>query len=460
MVEEWVMTLLRLSLPPGPKAPAFWQLLHYSYDPLGFFERCARRYGTPFTVRWTHYGTAVMLTDGEAIRDVFRGDPRALHSGEANEFLSVTVGSNSVLVLDEDEHARQRRIVVPPLKGERMRAFFEAMRRATRDEIAGWRSGATVRMLPAMRRITLRVIMEAVLGLHAGPEFIELEGKIERLLAASRPNRFSIAILPFVPVRLLANSRWFPYFRQLRQLDLALAEFIRRQRRAEPAGASVLADLLNARHDDGRPLSDIELRDIIVTLLTAGHDTTSIALSWALEQIAPRPDVVARIDQELAQVTDGDLLPDHLDQLAYLDAAIRESMRLRTIIPFVVRLTKQPFVAGGREYPPGVMLAPCSHLVHRRPDLYPEPDQFRPERFLERRFGPTEWFPFGGGNRVCLGMAFALCEMKVVLAEIFSRLRLQGKFRSRPVRQGISLGPHDGVPLVISAAPALRLRPV
>src|SRR5262249_2998719 len=158
--------------------------------------------------------------------------------------------------------------------------------------------------------------------------------------------------------------------------------------------------------------------------LTAGHDTTSIALAWAIEQIVPRADVSGRIADELMQVTTGDLHADHLDRLVYLDAAIRESMRVRTIIPFVVRFTKQAFVAGSREYPAGVMLAPCSHLVHRRPDLYPEPEHFRPERFLERKFGPTEWFPFGGGNRTCLGMSFALFELKVVLAEIFMRLKL------------------------------------
>jgi cytochrome P450 len=435
-------------LPPGPRSPAFWQLLHYSHDPLGFFERHARRYGTPFTVRWTHYGTAVMFTDADSIRDVFRGDSHALHSGEANAFLDVSLGQNSVLVLDEEAHARQRRVLVPPLKGERMRAFFDAMRSATREEIRTWARGQVMLMLPAMRRITLRVISQAVLGLQSGPELIELEHKIERVLVAGRMSRYSIAMLPFVPVKFLADKRWAPFFGQLRQLDEALYAFVRKRRATPAEGASVFADLLAATHEDGQPLSDVELRDIIVTLLTAGHDTTSIALAWALEQIVPRADVLGRIMQELKQVSGGELEPDHLDQLVYLDAAIREALRVRTIIPFVVRLTKQPFTAGGREYPPGVMLAPCSHLVHRRPDLYPEPEAYRPERFLERKFGPTEWFPFGGGNRTCLGMSFALYEMKVVLAELFLTTRLSGVSRSRPVRQGLSLGPHDGAPFV------------
>jgi cytochrome P450 len=393
----------------------------------------------------------VFFTDAESIRDIFRGDPNILHSGEANSFLSVTVGRNSVLVLDEDGHARQRRVVVPPLKGERMRSFFEAMQMATRDEIRVWPRNHQFPILPAMRRITLRVILQAVLGLPLGPVFKALEHKVERVLAYSRVNRYSIAFLPLIPQRLFANSRWIPFFRQLRQLDESLYAIIAHGRRSPASASGVFADLLASTHADGQPMSDIEIRDVIVTLITAGHDTTSIALAWAIEQIGDHPLVTDQIAKELQNVTAGELHPEHLDRLMYLDAAMRESMRIRTIIPFVVRLTKQPFTAGGREYPPGVMLAPCSHLVHRRADLYPEPHEFRPERFLERKFASHEWFPFGGGNRVCLGMAFALYEMKIVLAEILLgvRIRLAATSKSQPVRQGLSLGPHDGAPVII-----------
>jgi cytochrome P450 len=202
-----------------------------------------------------------------------------------------------------------------------------------------------------------------------------------------------------------------------------------------------------------RPLSDQEIRDALLTLLIAGHETTSIALAWALEQIIPRADVVDRIREELTRATGGDLPPaEHLGQLEYLEAAIRESLRIRTILPIVVRLTKRPFVAAGREYPAGVVLCPCTHLVHRRPDLYPEPEKFRPERFLERKYAGHEWFPFGGGNRTCLGMAFALYEMKVVLATLFSHAdftRPPG-MQSTPIRRGLSLAPDDGVTVIMN----------
>jgi cytochrome P450 len=442
------------TLPPGPSSPAVWQLLRYAHSPLTFLEECSRRFGDPFTVHLAGFGTLVFMSNAEAIRDVFRGDPRVLHSGEGNEFLSVSVGKNSVLVLDDEAHAEQRRVLVPPLKGERMRAFFSDMVAETKSTIKGWPIGKPLQVLPQMRRITVRVILQAALGLRLGPELDDLERKVERVAAYGRPNRYSIVLLKVVPVKLFANSRWLPFFRQMRQLDETLFALIERRRREPKAerNENVLDDLLATTHEGGQPVSDQEIRDAVITLLLAGFDTTSIALSWALEQIVPRLDVVNRIRDELKQVTGGgELLPEHLERLTYLDAAIRESMRLRTIIPFVVRKTKQPFTAGGREYPQGVLLAPCSHLVHRREDLYPEPEKLRPERFLERKFAPHEWFPFGGGNRVCLGMTFALYEMKIVLATVFAqwRLRRPDGARSKSVRQGISLGPHDGVRMLV-----------
>jgi len=378
-----------------------------------------------------------------------------LHSGEANEFLSVSVGKNSVLVLDDEPHAEQRRVLLPPLKGERMRGHFDAMLEQTRQTMNDWPVGRPIRMLPQMRRITLRVILQAALGLTPGPELDDLERKVESVAAYGRTSHYSIVLLKVVPVKLLANSRWAPFFRQLRQLDETLYAFIARRRREMTGGTSVVDDLLATTHEDGRPVSDQEIRDAIVTLLFAGFDTTSIALSWALEQLVPRADVVDRIKDELKQVTGGGpLRPEHLDRLVYLDAAIRESMRLRTIIPLVVRMTKKSFTAGGREYPPGVMLAPCSHLVHRRSDVYPEPERFRPERFLERKFGPHEWFPFGGSNRICVGMPFALYEMKVLLATVLSQVRLSRPTGARCTsrRYGIVLGPVDGGTVIVRPA--------
>jgi cytochrome P450 family 135 len=441
------------AIAPGPKSPAFWQLLRYTHAPLPLLEECGRRYGDAFLLRWPGYGRFVMLADPQAVQDVFRGDGHALHSGEGNEFLVPTVGPNSVLVLDEEPHARQRRVLLPPLKGERMRSFFGAMQAAALEAMRTWPLGRPVRTLGPMQQITLRTILKTVLGLGAGPQRDVIEGQVQRMLAQGR-SRYGLILIKVLPVRRLQRTRWVPYFRQMHALNDSLYSLIRSRREAPATkrGEDVLADLLAATHEDGRPLADEEIRDALVTLILAGHDTTAIALAWALEQIVPRPDVVGRITDEL-RATAGEALPgaEHLPRLEYLDAAIRESLRVRTILPFVVRLTKRPFVAGGREYPPGVVLCPCNHLVHRRADLYPEPEAFRPERFLERRYAGHEWFPFGGGSRTCLGMAFALYEMKAVLATLFSQVRLVRPpgSRSAPVRRGLSLAPDDGAAMVV-----------
>ncbi len=442
------------SLPPGPRTSAIRQLWRYSHSPLPFLEECARRYGDAFTVHWAGYGRFVMLTAADAIKDVFRGDPHALHSGEGNEIFTATVGPNSVLVLDDEPHQRQRRILLPPLKGERMRSFYEAMRATTLEELRSWPVGRPFRTLEPMQRITVRVILQAVLGLPPGPERDDLERRVDRLLSFGR-SRYSLILMKLFPPRLLCRFRWLPYWRQLHQLNDALFAFIRdrRGRSASQRGETVLADLLAASHEDGTPLSDQEIRDAVITLLIAGHDTTSIALAWALEQILPRPDVVARLTDELRTHPGGLPEAEHLNRLDYLDATIRESLRIRTIFPFVVRLTKRTVLAGGREYPPGVILCPCNHLVHRRSDLYPEPSKFRPERFLDRKYAAHEWFPFGGGNRMCLGLSFALYEMKVVLSTLFTQAKLSRPpgSRSLPVRRGIPLAPDDGAQIVVTS---------
>ncbi len=394
-----------------------------------------------------------MLSDPAVVREIFRGDPDVLHSGEANELFRATVGRRSVLVLDGAPHARQRRVLVPPLKGERMRSFFEAMRLETLDAARSWPRDVPCAALPVMRRITLHVILRTALGLAPGPEMDRFERKIETLLAHGR-QRYALVLMTIVPVERLAGSRWAPLFRQLSDLDDDLFAFIAARRRGDhnPGGENVLDDLLSATHEDGSPLDDREVRDAIFTILIAGHDTTALALAWALAEIVPRPEVVDRLTEELRRVTGGGPPEaEHLPALEYLEGSIRESLRLRPVAPFVVRKTVRPFAAGGREYPPGVILCPCSYLVHRREELYREPDRFQPERFLERKFGPHEWFPFGGSSRVCLGMPFALYEMKVLLATLFSQVRLArpAGARSRARRYGIVLGPDDGARVIV-----------
>jgi cytochrome P450 len=448
------------SLPPGPRSPALLQLIRYAPHPAEFLEACAQEFGPTFTVRLAGFGKFVMLARPAAIRDVFRGDPVSLHSGEGNAFLGEIVGPRSVLVLDEAEHAAQRAILVPPLHGERMRSHVDRMVRATAETIAAWPERQAFPIEESMRAITLRCILEVVLGVE-GSAGAELGGEIARMLAYGRLP-FALVMARVAPHALLRRVPGLPYYRELRRIDARLHEHLRR-RRAEigcaPARHDVLDDLLRARDASGEPVADAEIRDALMTVLLAGHDTTSVALAWVFREVLARPDVVAAIRAEVAHVTAGaPIATEHLAKLEYVDAVVRESLRLDTIVPFVTRLTKQPFTADGRAYPPGVHLCPCIHLVHLDPELYPEPKRFRPERFLERKFGAHEWLPFGGSDRLCTGMAFALMQMKVVLATVVAGVDLarpDGAATTR-VRRGVLIAPSDGTRVVVTArrAPA------
>ena len=446
------------TMPPGPQQHPVLQLLRYSFTPLKYLEDCAR-YGETFTMRLSGFGELVQLTRPEDIREVFRSDPQVLHAGEANALLATLVGQTSVLVLDEDPHARQRRVLLPPLKGERMRTFFDAMQSETLAVAEQWAHGRVVRADAAMQGITLRVILRAALGVDAGADFEDLQASMGRLLREIR-HPLVLILWRLFPPHKFENSRLLPFYRLRRRFDARLYQVIAAQRALAPSARApcLLTDLLEVRYEDGRGMSDVELRDALVTILAAGHDTTALSLAWALEQILPRADVVARIEDELRTVC-GDAVPgpEHVARLDYLDAVIRESLRLRSILTFVVRLVKAPITINGVTYAPNVLLCPAIHLLHQRADLYPEPRSFRPERFLERKFAPHEWNPFGGGNRACLGQAFALYEMKVVLSTLFSVLKMERPKGavSRPVRSGIAIGASDGVKLRAVRKPAV-----
>ena len=343
---------------------------------------------------------------------------------------------------------RQRRVLLPPLKGERMRTFFDAMQSEALAVARTWARSGWVRTDDAMQTVTLRVILRASLGLEPGAEFDTMQSTMRRLLKHVR-HPLALVMWNFFPLHRYENSRVLPFYRMRRHFDALLYDLFARRRALEPDARPecVLKDMMATTYDDGSSMTDRELRDAIVTILAAGHDTTALALAWALEVILADPAVVEAIEAELDAVCGGGLPgPADIGKLDYLDAVVRESLRVRNVIAFVVRLVKKDFQLGGFSYPPGVVLCPAIHLLHMREDLYPEPHHFRPERFLERRFAPHEFNPFGGGNRACLGQAFALYEMKVVLATLFSTLKLERppNASTRPVRRGVSIGPSDG----------------
>jgi len=418
-------------LPPGPRYPRPLQTVGWVFRIGPFLERCRQRYGDTFTLKIAQEGTWVMLSDPEDVRKVFTGDPKVLHAGEGNAVLKPVLGDHSVLLLDEAAHMQQRKLLLPPFHGERMQRYGDVMREIAEREIDGWPTGQPFKLWPRMQAVTLEVIMRAVFGVEEGAQLDRLRRVLQHTLEwATKPAQMFL-MAAVGPERLSDMPR---FRRALEPLDRELFGLIR-ARRDDPGleeKVDILSLLLLARDEaDGSPMSDQELRDELMTLLVAGHETTATSLSWALERLVRHPDKMDRLRE-------GDD--------AYVDAVAKETLRLRPVIPIVVRRLTEPFEVGGYTLPAGVTVAPCIYLVHRRADVYPDPYAFRPERFLEQPAGTYTWIPFGGGVRRCIGGSFAVFEMKTVLAAIASRVSLTpaDAESERVVRRAITLTPSRG----------------
>jgi cytochrome P450 len=402
--------------------------------------RCRERYGDMFTLRVAHEGTWVFLADPDAVKQVFTGDPNVLRAGAANVVLEPVVGRRSVLLLDEPDHMRQRKLMLPPFHGERMQRYGELMRDVAATEIERWPAGQPLRLWPSMQAITLEVIMRAVFGVNEIARLDQLREALRSMLDWTTERRRLAMLAALGPAR-MRGTRTFQS--TLNPVDELVFDEIRR-RRDDPQleqRDDILSMLVQARYEDGEAMTEQELRDELMTLLVAGHETTATSLAWALERLMRHPPMIDRLRDELAAGED-----------EYLDAVVKETLRLRPVLPIVVRMLAEPTEIGGRLLPAGVAVAPCIYLMHRRADVYPEPERFRPERFLESPAGTYTWIPFGGGVRRCLGASFAIFEMKTVLSEIVSRVELAPpELRSEPVvRRAITLTPGRGAQAIVA----------
>jgi hypothetical integral membrane protein (TIGR02206 family) len=435
----------RRALPPGPRTPGIWQLLRFAVRPCEFFDDCAARFGDVFTVDMASFGYFVMVSSPALVKQVFAGDPDVFLAGRANRDLEPLLGSRSLFLLDGAEHARHRKLVMPPLHGERMRAYAAVMRDSARAAVAAMPLGKPFALHRYMQRVALEVVLGAVFGLAEGAARDRMAAALARYLEPPSP------ILPFLPKLDLPLT---PYRRFVRARDAVDREIyaLIAERRSRGAigerGDDVVALLLAARDEAGGSLTDGELRDELVTLLVAGHETTATASCWCIERLLAHPDALARLDVELASAA----VPADLARLEYLDAVVKETLRVRPILPDVVRELAAPVQLGDWLLPVGTRVAPCIHLAHRRAGAWPEPDAFRPERFVGVKHDPYAWFPFGGGGRRCVGMMFALYEIKIVLATVLrdARFQLAASRSPRVVRRGVTLGPEGGVRVVVT----------
>jgi cytochrome P450 len=401
------------TFPPGPRLPGPLQTLRWMRDTWGFLAECRAKYGETFTIRLPGARRWVFLTDPEHVKQVFTGDPKIFHAGEGNSVLLPILGRHSVLLLDEQPHMRQRKLLLPPFHGKRMAGYEDVMRQIARETIATWPVGQPLRAWPQMQQVTLEIIMRAVFGVE-GAQLRDLRAALEGVMAEVTGKRTMFAMA------MLGESapKHLPAFRRaLQDADAILLPEIARRRDAADLDErnDILSMLVQATDEDGRPMGDRELRDELMTLLIAGHETTATSLSWALERLVRHPDALQRLQDEVRD-GEGD---------AWMDAVCRETLRLCPVISIVVRELQEPVEIAGHTLPAGTRVAPCIHLVHRRPDIYPDPDAFRPERWLDQTPGTYTWIPFGGGVRRCLGASFALFEMKVILGEIVAAMDLQ-----------------------------------
>jgi cytochrome P450 len=426
----------RTEAPPGSRAPSLIQAVRYARDPLGFLVHLQRRYGDIFTLSFPFFGRLVYVADPALVKAIFTGPPEQFHAGEANAtVLEPALGPNSVLTLDDAPHMQQRKLLLPPFHGERVRGYGELIRETTRKQMETWPVGETFALRPHTQRITLAVIMRAVFGVHDEERLVRFEALIEDF---SR----RVGLITTFPAMRRNLGPWSPWPRFLRSRE-ALDEFIYEEiglRRAEvEAGEEghddVLSLLLQARHDDGSPMSDEELRDELVTVLGAGHETTATGLAWAMERLLRTPRVLGKLRESLAAGEDD-----------YIDATVKETLRARPVIVDIGRKLTAPVQIGGYELAKGSFVLAAIAALHYREDLFPNPEEFRPERFLEEKADNYAWIPFGGGVRRCIGAAFAEYEMRIILSEFVEHADLSAP-DSKPEKvkiRNITLAPGKG----------------
>ncbi len=440
-------------LPNCIASPPWVQLLQWIGDPLKFQDRYSRKYGDLFTMRLGSLGTFVIVGNPQAIQEIFSQDAK-FDVGRGNALAEPIVGPNSLMLMDGERHRRERKLLMPPFHGERLQTYAQQICQITEQEASRWQVGQPFIARTAMQTISLEVILQVVFGLSEGERYQQLKPLLTNFLnLTDSPLRSSLLFL-----RVLQQDwgTWTPWGRmkQLKRQIHALiqAEIEARRTQGRAGLTDVLSLMMAARDEHGEALSDAELRDELLTLLFAGHETTATTLAWAFYQIHQRPEVRKTLRQELDE-GGPDLPPMKVAQLPYLTAVCQETLRMYPVIPVIFpRIAKSPVRVAGQAFEPGTVFMPTMYLVHYREDVYPNPHRFQPERFLVHQYSPSEYFPFGGGSRRCLGYALAQLEMKLVLATVLSRYEL-ALADDKPVklkRRGFTLAPTGGVGMVMT----------
>ncbi|OUL36775.1 cytochrome P450 [Nostoc sp. T09] len=440
-----------MKLPNGPQSPALVQMLQWIFRPMPFMEDCAQRYGDIFTLQLNP--SIVFVSNPQALQQILTSDTKEFAApSDWNTVFEPMLGKNSVITVSGEVHRRQRQLLMPPFHGDRMRTYGEVINKVTEEVISQWQIDKPFCVRSAMQIITMRVIMQAVFGLYEGPRAQELEEVLAVMLNETSPLRVVELYFPALRLDFGPKSSWGRFLRRKERVHQLLNEEIQERRdNPDPSRTDILSLLIAARDETGVAMTDEELRDELMTLLTAGHETTATALTWALYWIHKSPSVQEKLLKELDSLGDN---PDtsSIFKSPYLNAVCCEALRIYPVGMLTFpRVVKTPVALCGHDLEPGTVVLGSIYLTHQREDLYPQHQEFKPERFLERQFSPYEFLPFGGGARRCIGMAFAQFEMKVVLAKILSswELALVDHRDVRPQRRGLVTGPNRSIQMVV-----------
>jgi cytochrome P450 len=410
--------------------PAALQTLAYWTRPTAFLERARRRYGSRFTVRPLGQSPIVLISDPGEIRELMTAPPDVLHPGEGGKVIEPVVGPTSVIVLDEERHLQQRKLMLPPFHGEALQRLSGLIDEFCEREVSSWPVGEPLALHPRLQRVTLDIILRVVFGLEDGRQLDAVRDALAALLGTGTGPLELLWTLPQMAWTAPARRR----DRQREIADKLICELVEQRRRTDEQGDDVLSLLLAARHDDRSALSEGELRDELVTTLVAGHETTASQLAWAFAILARTPALADALGDELGRGANE----------ALLKATIQEIMRLRPVLPNAEpRVVNKPVRIGPRLYPVGTALYPSTYLLHHDPQIYPDPYSFRPERFIEQPPGTYTWLPFGAGRRRCIGASFAMLEMQSLLRAALTRFSLAptGPSMEGAARRGITITP-------------------
>ncbi len=456
-----------MKLPDGPRTPSLLQTIQLIAQPTKFLDTCAERYGESFTVRVLGLNSppVVFFSHPQAIQDIFTLPSSQLDFRKATHVFEPLMGQQSIILQEGRSHQRQRQLMMPPFHGDRMRSYGQLICEITEQAMEQWQVGSVFSMQKVMPEITLQIILQVVFGIKRGSRYQQLEKLLSSLLEdVTTPLYSSLFFFPPLQQDLGPWSPWGHFLRRRQQIDaLIYAEIAERRLEDDESRTDILSLLMSARDENGQQMSDVELRDQLVSLLLLGYETTAAALAWVFYWIHSSPSAIAKLQGELDTLGDNSK-PEVRAQLPYLTAICAESLRINPIALICTpRRALEPLQLAGYHLEAGTILIPCIYLAHRRSEVFSQPEQFKPERFLEQKFSPYEYLPFGGGARGCIGMAFSMFEMKLVLATILSRsqLRLANQRPVQPVRRGITIVPSGGVPVVVTGKrPVKNFQPV